>query len=181
MGDDKLSGIQKSRIRSGFLSCLTACLLPAVTLVGNAGDSTATAPSSAELAMGQSVWNSKGNCTSCHGWAGDGVGQPPNPPAPSLRATQLPYDQIRTVVQCGRPGTNMPYQDPMAYTDRRCYGATAADLKSAVPDRGQSLSPEEIDAVAAYVAYVLKGRGDPTKAECEAYFAAGSALCSAYP
>lgn len=163
------------------LAWATGCVWAGGTLIGNAADSPVPSPATAQLALGRSVWNSKGNCISCHGWAGDGVGQPPNPPAPSLRATQLPYEQIRTLVQCGRPGTDMPYQDPMAYTDKRCYGATAADLKSALPSRGQSLTPEEIDAVAAYVAYALKGKGDPTKAECEAYFAAGSVLCSSYP
>src|ERR1700751_1117608 len=72
-----------------------------------------------ELARGQGIWHDKAGCDFCHGWAGDGVGgfhHPGHPP--SLRATALTRDQIRMTVQCGRPGTAMPYFDRFAYTDK---------------------------------------------------------------
>ena len=55
--------------------------------------------------------------------------------APSLRKTQLTRDQIRMTIQCGRPGTPMPYFDRFAYTDKRCYGMTAKDLGDNMPQR----------------------------------------------
>lgn len=41
----------------------------------------------------------------------------------------LPRDLVRMTVQCGRPGTDMPYQDAAAYKDLRCYGQTANGKK----------------------------------------------------
>ena len=56
-------------------------------------------------------------------------------------------------IQCGRPGTSMPHFDRFAYTDKRCYGMTAADLGDQMPDRSQvTLQRDEIDALADYVA-----------------------------
>jgi len=103
--------------------------------------------------------------------------------APSLRTTQLDRDQIRMTIQCGRPGTPMPHFDRFAYTDKRCYDATAADLGDNVPDRAMvTLQPYEIDALADYVATLIKGAGPVTKKECLAFFGenAGS-RCDMYP
>lgn len=136
------------------------------------------------IARGQEIWKDKAGCQQCHGWAGDGKGgfhHEGN--ALSLRVTQLSRDQIRMTIQCGRPGTPMPHFDRFAYTDKRCYDMTAADLGDSVPnDSPTALQPHEIDALADYVAAKLKGAGPATRGQCMAYFqgSAGS-QCDTYP
>jgi mono/diheme cytochrome c family protein len=158
------------------LSAMTAAVLTAIVVV--APDARAE-----ELARGQGIWHDKAGCDFCHGWAGDGVGgfhHPGHPP--SLRATALTRDQIRMTVQCGRPGTAMPYFDRFAYTDKRCYDMTAADLGGEMmPTRSSTtLQPDEIDALADYVAGKIKGAGPVTRAECVDYFGGGTSRCDKY-
>ena len=136
-----------------------------------------------DVARGQKIWHEKAECSFCHGWAGDGVGgfhHPGHPP--SLRQTQLTRDQIRMMIQCGRPGTPMPYFDRFAYTDKRCFGMTAADLGDKEPNRSATtLQPDEIDALADYVATKLKGAGPVTRAQCIDYFGGATPRCDMYP
>lgn len=137
-----------------------------------------------EVARGQRIWHDKAECNFCHGWAGDGMGgfhHPGRPP--SLRITQLGRDQIRTLIQCGRPGTPMPYFDRFAYTDKRCYGMTEADLgEKMMPNRASiTLQHDEIDALADYVAAKIKGAGPVTRAECTEYFGGATSRCDPYP
>ena len=132
---------------------------------------------------GKKIWHDKAGCNFCHGWAGDGMGgfhHPGRPP--SLRSTQLSRDEIRMLIQCGRPGTAMPYFDRFAYTDKRCYDMTAADVGDAMPDRSTTtLQADEIAALADYVAAEIKGSGQVTKAECVDYFGGKGARCDTYP
>jgi mono/diheme cytochrome c family protein len=136
-----------------------------------------------DIAGGQRIWTEKAQCPECHGWAADGHGSFHSPgKAPSLRETQLTRDQIRMTIQCGRPGTPMPHFDRYAYTDKRCYDMTAADLGDQVPTLGApTLQSYEIDALADYIAAKVKGSGPVTEVECLAYFKsqAGSA-CDVY-
>jgi len=132
-----------------------------------------------QITADRAIWK-KADCTNCHGWSGNGRDTGPVPPGPSLRAIELDYDSVREVVQCGRPGTNMPSHDRLAYTDKRCYGMTSADVGKQKPQKGLPLKPEELDAVAAYVVGYLEGKGDVTKAECEEYYGAGNAVCNNY-
>jgi len=77
----------------------------------------------------------------------------------------------------------MPHFDRFAYTDKRCYDMTAEDLGDQVPDRGTvTLQTYEIDAVADYVAYKVKGTGPITRTECSEFFSGGAdARCAQYP
>jgi hypothetical protein len=145
-----------------------------------------SAARSEDVARGQQIWHDKADCNFCHGWAGDGgagtSGFHHEGNAPSLRKTQLTRDQIRMTIQCGRPKTAMPHFDRFAYTDKRCYGVTAAQLGDMTPQRGQTtLQADEIDALADYVAAKIKGAGPVTKAECIAYFGAAAQRCDSFP
>jgi mono/diheme cytochrome c family protein len=135
------------------------------------------------VGRGQRIWHDKAECIYCHGWAADGDGgfhHPGRPP--SLRDTQLTRDEIRTTIQCGRPGTAMPHFDRFAYTDKRCYDMSAADLGNMVPDNSTTpLQPEEIDALADYIAAKLKGAGPVTRGQCADYFSPTAARCDRYP
>jgi hypothetical protein len=144
----------------------------------------ATAAAAQDVAGGESIWKTKAGCPQCHGWAGDGFpsGFHSEGNAPSLRETQLTRDQIREVIQCGRPGTPMPHFDRFAYTDKRCYGMTAEDLGNLEPVRAPTtLQSYEIDAVADYVATKIKGAGPVTRAQCVAFFGEAGAECDKYP
>ena len=144
----------------------------------------ATAAMAQDLADGERIWKTKGGCPQCHGWAGDGFpsGFHSEGNAPSLRETQLSRDEIRETIQCGRPGTPMPHFDRFAYTDKRCYDMTAADLGNLEPIRSpKTLQSYEIDAVADYVATKIKGAGPVTRAQCVEFFGAEGAECEKYP
>jgi len=134
---------------------------------------------------GQRIWAEKGQCQECHGWAGNGERSTLHAEgkAPSLRLTQLTRDQIRMTIQCGRPGTAMPHFDRFAYTDKRCYDMTAADLGDSVPNRAAiTLQPNEIDALADYIAAMIKGAGPVTRSQCLAFFKASAGVrCEQYP
>jgi mono/diheme cytochrome c family protein len=140
---------------------------------------------SSDVEEGRRIWAEKAQCVQCHGWAGDGARSSLHSPgkAPSLRLTQLTRDEIRTTIQCGRPGTPMPHFDRFAYTDKRCYDMTAEDLGSNAPDRGAvTLQTYEIDAVTDYIAAKIKGAGPVTRGECLEFFKAGAGSnCDMYP
>ena len=75
----------------------------------------------------------------------------------------------------------MPHFDRYAYTDKRCYGMDAAELGDTVPERSMTtLQPDEIDALADYVATKIKGAGAVTRRQCFDYFGGGTSRCESY-
>lgn len=130
---------------------------------------------------GLAVWKDKVNCASCHGWSGNGVPDDPRQPVgANLRETALDHEQLMEVIQCGRPGTEMPHFDSRAYKDDRCYGSTAEDLgEDLVPPQSEvTLIKREIDMVATYIEAMMVGRGAFTQEECDAYFGEGTEFCA---
>ena len=165
-----------------------ACARPAIfSLIAFASlivAGAATVAAAQDVSDGQRLWKSKAGCPQCHGWSGDGFpsGFHSEGNAPSLRETQLTRDQIRETIQCGRPGTPMPHFDRFAYTDKRCYDMTAADLGDLEPIRAPTtLQSYEIAAVADYVATKIKGAGPVTRAQCIEFFGEEGAECEKYP
>ena len=164
-------------------------LLKAVMLIGGlcffapaAALADEPAPSQRTLMHGKEVYGS-GNCIGCHKWHGAGGGGYGGL-ALSLRATTLDRQGIVDVVRCGRPGTHMPYQDTKAWDEGRCYGgAKRTDMDPTVfPSFGVSLTEREIQSVTDYVIGVLRGKGEPTREECLAYWGKDSErVCKPYP
>ena len=136
-----------------------------------------------DFAFGRRLFLDKAQCLSCHGWAGDGAGEPQSPGAPSLRATPLTRAQLIEVIACGVPGKAMPHFDEQAYSDKRCYGVAQADLGRDTPalPPGATLTRREIEAVADYLAAKVIGRGAVTRGECEEAFGEGARRCASYP
>lgn len=134
-----------------------------------------------DAGFGKSVWVSQANCSDCHGWMGDGNNEDPRSPrGANLRETKLTAEQIAEVVLCGRPGTTMPFFDPRAYTDKRCYGVDRAALGDQVPDNGGvALTRRHADGLAAFILAEFAGKGAPTQASCAAILGA-SATCARY-
>jgi hypothetical protein len=102
----------------------------------------------------------------------------------NLRVTPLKREQLIEVITCGVPGKAMPHFDEEAYTDKRCYGVTEAELGRDTPalPPGSTLNKREIEAVADYLLAKVLGRGPViTREECEEAYGAGARECVRYP
>jgi hypothetical protein len=133
-------------------------------------------PTPDDIALGRRVYQQTADCRYCHGWAGDGLGDPRSPGnAANLRVTKLDRDAFVEVILCGRPASAMPHFDRLAYTDRRCYGVTEADLGADTPTIPPSsfISRRQAEAVADYLIAEVVGKGPPTFEQCVAEIGAG--------
>ena len=141
----------------------------------------AAAQTAADIGLGKRLFQAKAECGHCHGWSGDGAGDPHSPgKAANLRETKLDHDQLIEVIRCGVPGgTGMPHFDKFAWTKgEECFGMTDAevgDKKPPPPTAG--LQKREIDAIVAYLEAKIVGKGPPTVADCDEYFGQGSPRC----
>jgi Cytochrome C oxidase, cbb3-type, subunit III len=155
---------------------LLACIVPAATVAPVRAD---------DFAFGRRVFLDKAQCSYCHGWAGDGAGEPQsNGAAANLRVTPLKREQLIEVITRGVPGKAMPHFDEEAYTDKRCYGVTATELGRDTPalPPGSTLNKREIEAVADYLLAKVIGRGvEITRGECEEAYGEGARMCGRYP
>jgi mono/diheme cytochrome c family protein len=174
------AGLERKTIQErGVGICAAAVLALALGVVaGMSGAARAQ-----DLARGKQLYEQKAGCGYCHGWAGDGQGDPRSEGgAPSLRISELSLEQVTEVIQCGRPGTGMPHHDRFAYTDKRCYDATADDLGAMKPARSdQTLQKAEILAIADYVKAKIIGRGPVTREQCIEFFGQETNECLRYP
>jgi len=137
-----------------------------------------------DFANGRRIFLEKADCQYCHGWAGDGAGQGQSPGgAANLRRSQLGREQLMMVISCGIPGTAMPHFDDQAYTDKRCYGMTEAELGARTPSSppSTSLPKRDVEAVADYLLAKIIGRGPITREECAENFGPRAHSCDDYP
>src|SRR5712691_5249408 len=108
----------------------------------------AQTPDPADIAAGMRLFRQKGNCQACHGWAGDGRKLDSQmPDGANLRESVLDRETLVLNIKCGRPGTGMPPFDKFAYSDGRCFGLKAADLRArglSVGDPPATLQPSEV-------------------------------------
>jgi hypothetical protein len=141
----------------------------------------AQAPVASDVSEGMRLYLQKGDCQSCHGWAGDGRKMDSQmPDAPSLRETRLNRDRLVTTIKCGRPGTGMPAFDKFAYSDGRCYGMKAADLKSPMPDPPATFQLREIELVADFLFAKVVGKGPMDRAKCVEYWGSDVDACKEF-
>jgi mono/diheme cytochrome c family protein len=154
----------------------------AAAIIGALGATDAAAQDAGLVGLGKTIYKDKADCAYCHGWSGNGVGDPRSENGANLRETNLDRDQIIEVTKCGRPGTGMPHHDRLAYTDKRCFDLAAADLgTNKPPEAPVSLSVRELQAVADYIMAKVKGlTTEPLLQECVDYFGATAAQCNAY-
>src|SRR5215469_5759673 len=143
--------------------------------------SPAVAQTSAEIGLGKRLYQEKATCSECHGWAGNGAGDPFSPgKAANLRQSQLDHDRLVEIIRCGIPGgTAMPHFDRFAWTEGEdCFGMSGAEVGDKKPPAPTAeLSKREIDAIVAYLEAKVIGKGPPTVADCEEFFGAGSLRC----
>ena len=132
-------------------------------------------------AEGKAVFR-KANCMGCHKWDGSGGGGYGGD-ALSLRRTQLGPEQIMITIECGRPGTGMPYHLRGAYDDpnKPCYRMDRQQAGTQMPPEPTAyLRVDDIKAVVAYVIDAIKGRAETTHADCTAFWGADSRVCDVY-
>jgi len=128
---------------------------------------------------GKAVYK-RANCMGCHKWHGNGGGGYGGD-ALSLRRTELSREQIAETVGCGRPGTGMPFFLRDAYDEIECYGSHRADMAGHMPPEANIfLRSADISAVADYVIAHIKGKGEPSYADCISFFSEGSKVCNIY-
>jgi len=138
-------------------------------------------PPAGDIGLGKRLYQDKATCGFCHGWSGDGAGDPQSPgKAANLRESKLDHDQLVEIIRCGVPGgTAMPHFDKFAWTKgEECFGMTEADVGDKKPPNPTAgLQKREIEAIVAYLEAKIVGKGQPTVTDCEEYFGAGSARC----
>jgi hypothetical protein len=139
-----------------------------------------------DFAFGRRIFQDKAQCPYCHGWAGDGAGEPQSSGgAANLRKTKLDRAQLIEVISCGVPGGAMPRFDDQAYAEKRCYGGVSeADLGSNLPPLppGSVLNRREIEALVDFLQAGIIGRGPITRQEClEAQGERAARTCAIYP
>lgn len=129
--------------------------------------------------VGKAVFK-RANCFGCHKWHGNGGGGYGGD-ALSLRKTELTKDQIVETVECGRPGTGMPFFMRGAYDTTKCYDMDRKQVGAQMPQEANVfLRHEDVEAVAEYVVTHIKGKGEPTYAECTDFFGNTSHVCDIY-
>jgi hypothetical protein len=141
----------------------------------------APAPDPSDLAEGRRLFEQKGNCQACHGWAGDGQKTDNQmPTGANLRETKLNRTALVLTVKCGRLNSQMPAFDKFAYTDGRCYGKTQADLKNyptRMPDPPSTLQPREIDLVVDFLLARVVNQGPMDHAKCVQFWDGDTDVC----
>jgi hypothetical protein len=132
----------------------------------------------ADIAEGMRLYLQKGDCQACHGWAADGRKMDSqSPDGSNLRETRLNRERLITTIKCGRPGTGMPAFDKFAYTDGRCFGMKASDLKSPMNDPAATFQPREIELVTDFLLAKVVGKGPMTRAKCIEYWGSDVETC----
>ena len=142
----------------------------------------APAQDAADLAEGMRLFQQKGDCQACHGWAGDGRKMDSQmPDGADLRALQMDRQTLITTIKCGRPGTGMPAFDKFAYSDGRCFGLKQADLRSRglpMGDAPATLTPNEIGLLADFLLAKIVGKGPLSRAQCIEFWGKPVEACS---
>src|SRR5580704_9032755 len=142
----------------------------------------AQTPAAGDIGLGKRLYQDKATCGFCHGWSGDGAGDPQSPgKAANLRETKLDHDQLVEIIRCGVPGgTAMPHFDKFAWTKgEECFGMTdveVGDKKPPNPTAG--LQKRENEAIVDYLEAKIVGKGPPTVADCEEYFGQAAAAAA---
>ena len=130
----------------------------------------AQSPDPADIADGMRLFQQKGNCQACHGWAGDGRKMDSQmPDGANLRETKLAREDLIKVIKCGRPGTGMPPFDKFAYTDGRCNGIKQADLRASnlsMASPPATLQPREVELLADFLFAKVVRKGAMDRAKC---------------
>ncbi len=145
----------------------------------------AQAPDPADIADGMRLFQQKGNCQACHGWAGDGRKMDSQmPDGANLRESKLDRETLVMTIKCGLPGTGMPAFDKFAYSDGRCYGMKQADLKArgvTMASPPATLQPREVELLVDFMFAKIVRRGAMDRAKCVEFWGREVDACDELP
>ena len=160
---------------------LASFTVVAVVATAIAGSLRAQTLDAGDIAEGMRLYQQKGNCRACHGWAGDGkMTDNEMPVGANLRETKLTRTLIAMTIKCGRLNSQMPAFDKFAYSDGRCYGKTQADLKAfptRMPDPPSTLQPREIELLTDFLMTKIVGKGPMDHAKCVDFWGMDADVC----
>ena len=186
-----LLGVRMVRVGKSLRlwSMSVAAAAGAVALILSAGTPVRAqqpAPDPQDVAEGMTIYRTKADCQTCHGWAADGRKMDTQmPDAPNLRTTRLGRAGIIYAIKCGRPGRGMPAFDRMAYKDpARCNNTSEADLQKnnlELVDPAATLQPREIEMVADFLFDKVIGKGPMDHAKCVEYWGSEVDACKEFP
>ncbi|MBV8730200.1 MAG: cytochrome c [Acidobacteriia bacterium] len=159
--------------------------IAAAALIAPAEAQEQQAPSASDIAEGLRLYQQKGNCKACHGWAGDGRNRDTEmPEGANLRDTKLNRAGLILAIKCGRLNSQMPAFDKFAYTDGRCYGKKQADLRAyptRMPDPPATLQQREIELIADFLIAKVVGKGPMDHAKCVEFWGSETDVCKDLP
>jgi hypothetical protein len=170
-----------------FLRTTVAAGMMAVASVAPVAQAQEQKPtlSASDIADGMRLYQQKGNCQACHGWAGDGHKDDSQmPDGANLRDTKLNRAGLILLIKCGRLNSQMPAFDKFAYSDGRCYGKKQADLKvypTRMPDPPATLQQREIELIADFMIAKMVGKGPMDRAKCIEFWGSETDACKAFP
>ena len=145
----------------------------------------AQTPDPADIADGMRIFQQKGNCQACHGWAGDGRKMDSQmPDGANLRESKLDRETLIMIIKCGVPGGGMPPFDKFAYSDGRCYGMRQADLKArgvTMASPAATLQPREVEMLADFLFAKVIRKGPMDRAKCIDYWGSDVEACGEFP
>src|SRR5438046_10325925 len=166
----------------GVLLIAVATIVPVSLMFGAQGQES---PNASEIADGMRLYQQKGNCQACHGWAGDGRKHDSHMHAgANLRDTKLNRAALVTTIKCGRLNSQMPAFDKFAYSDGRCYGKKETDLKAyptRMPDPPATLQQREIDLIVDFLMAKIVGKGQMDHAKCVEFWGSETDACKELP
>ena len=144
--------------------------------------SAARAQTSEDISVGMRLFLQKADCQACHGWAGDGRKMDAQmPDGANLRAIMIDREVLKVTIRCGRPGTQMPAFERLAYSDGRCFGLKQADLRARglqMPDPPATLAPNEVERLADFLLAKVVGKGPMDRAQCVEYWGTAVEACN---
>jgi mono/diheme cytochrome c family protein len=133
-----------------------------------------------KVGAGLKLWHESA-CADCHGPFADGNREDEDwPVGANLRTTRLDAAGLKLAISCGRAGAGMPAFDEGAYTVHACYGRPQGAAPDNLHPSGRKLSPNEIDAVIAYLQARIIGRGQISREECLTYYENQADFCEDY-
>jgi mono/diheme cytochrome c family protein len=164
-----------------FSGVIFTAAIAAALLMAPAAQIPAPPPDPGDIAEGMRLYQQKGDCRACHGWAADGrKSDSQMPDGPSLREKKYTRSLLILTIKCGRPGTNMPAFDKFAYSDGRCYKMQQADLAkypTRMPDPPATLQPREIEYLADFLMAKVVGQGPMDHAKCVEFWGTDIDVC----